>query len=133
VAADVVTVFARLFAAGFPIERMRITGPAEATAPPTGDGNTTAGFVCRPIRGSTVWSAHAYGKAVDVDPFQNPYRSGSRVIPELATAYLDRGRGLPGMIGATGTVVAAFRAVGWTWGGAWTSPKDYMHFSATGH
>jgi hypothetical protein len=133
VAADVVTVFRALFAAGFPIERMRVTSPAEVAAKPTGDGNTTAGFVCRPTRGSTTWSAHAYGRAIDVNPFQNPYRSGARVIPELATAYLDRGRVLPGVITATGPVVAAFRAVGWTWGGSWTSPKDYMHFSSTGH
>jgi hypothetical protein len=133
VAADVVTVFSRLFAAGFPIERMRVTSPAELTAAPTGDGNTTAGFVCRPTRGQTTWSAHAYGKAIDVNPFHNPYRNGTRVLPELATAYLDRGRDLPGMITANGPVVAAFRSVGWTWGGSWTSPTDYMHFSSTGH
>jgi hypothetical protein len=133
VADAVVTVFRTLFAAGFPIERMRVTSPAEAGAPPTGDGNTTAAFVCRATRGTTSWSAHAYGKAVDVDPFQNPYRSGTRVIPELATAYLDRGRVLPGVITAGGPVVAAFRAAGWTWGGSWTAPKDYMHFSSTGH
>ena len=133
VADAVVTVFSRLFAAGFPIERMRVTSPAEVAAKPTGDGNTTAAFVCRPVRGSTAWSAHAYGKAVDVNPFQNPYRSGDRVIPELATAYLDRTRTGPGMITTTGPVVAAFRAVGWTWGGSWTTPKDLMHFSSTGH
>jgi hypothetical protein len=133
VAQDVVAVFGRLFAAGFPIERMRVTSPAEVAAPPTGDGNTTSAFVCRPIRGRTIWSAHAYGLAIDVNPFQNPYRSGQRVLPELATAYLDRGRQLPGMITAAGPVVAAFRAVGWTWGGGWTSPTDLMHFSSTGH
>jgi hypothetical protein len=133
VAAAVVTVFGRLFAAGFPIERMRVTSPAEVTAAPTGDGNTTAAFVCRPTRGQTTWSAHAYGLAIDVNPFHNPYRSGTRVLPELATAYLDRGRQLSGMITAAGPVVAAFRAVGWTWGGDWTSPRDYMHFSSTGH
>jgi D-alanyl-D-alanine carboxypeptidase len=133
VAGDVVTVFGRLFAAGFPIERMRVTSPAELTAAPTGDGNTTSAFVCRPTRGLTTWSAHAYGLAIDVDPFHNPYRSGPRVLPELATAYLDRGRHLPGMITAGGPVVAAFRAVGWTWGGDWSSPTDLMHFSSTGH
>jgi len=26
----------------------------------------------------------------------------------------------------------AFNAIGWTWGGDWQSPKDYMHFSANG-
>jgi hypothetical protein len=133
VAADVVTVFRTLFAAGFPIEEMRVTTPADLTAAPTGDGNDTSAFVCRPTRGQTTWSAHAYGKAIDVDPFPNPYRSGARVLPELATAYLDRSRRLPGMILAGGPVVAAFRSVGWTWGGEWTSPTDYMHFSATGN
>jgi hypothetical protein len=133
VAKDAVTVFGRLFAVRFPFERMRVTSLAELTAPPTGDGNTTSAFVCRPTRGSTAWSAHAYGMAIDVDPFQNPYRSGQRVLPELATAYLDRSRDRPGMITAGGPVVAAFRSVGWTWGGDWSSPTDLMHFSSTGH
>ncbi len=132
VAADVVTVFRRLFAAGFPIERMRVTTVAERDAPPTGDGNTTGAFNCRPATGSTRWSEHAYGRAIDVDPFQNPYVRGGLVLPELARAYADRGRVLPGVITAGGPVVAAFRAVGWTWGGSWDSPKDYMHFSPTG-
>jgi hypothetical protein len=132
VAADLVTVFRRLFAAGFPIERMRITTVAERDAPPTGDGNTTGAFNCRPAAGSTAWSEHAYGRAVDVDPFQNPYVRGDLVLPELARAYVDRGRVRPGVITADGPAVAAFRAVGWTWGGSWRSPKDYMHFSATG-
>jgi hypothetical protein len=30
--------------------------------------------------------------------------------------------------------VAAFRSIGWGWGGAWAGDtKDYMHFSETGH
>ena len=130
-AADLVTVFRRLFAAGFPIERMRITTLAERDAPPTGDGNTTGAFNCRPATGSTRWSEHAYGRAIDVDPFHNPYVRGDLVLPELAVAYRDRSA-RPGVITAGGPVVAAFRAVGWTWGGGWDSPKDYMHFSLTG-
>jgi hypothetical protein len=59
--------------------------------------------------------------------------TGQRVLPELATAYLDRGRQLPGMITGDSPVVAAFRAAGWTWGGDWSSPTDLMHFSSTGH
>ncbi|MFL6131017.1 MAG: M15 family metallopeptidase [Mycobacteriales bacterium] len=131
-AADLVTVFRRLFAAGFPIERMRVSTRAERDAPPTGDGNTTGVFNCRPATASTGWSEHAYGRAVDVDPFQNPYVRGRLVLPELAVAYADRGRVRPGLITAGGPVVAAFRAVGWTWGGSWQAPKDYMHFSSTG-
>jgi len=131
-AADVVRVFARLFAVGFPIEEMRITRKDEVDAPPTGDGNNTTAFVCRPVVGQHVWSQHAYGRAIDVDPFQNPYIRGDLVLPELARAYTDRTRRRPGMITAGGPVVAAFRSVGWGWGGSFRSLKDYMHFSATG-
>jgi hypothetical protein len=129
---DVVTVFRRLFNARYPIERMHITTLEEQSAPPTGDGNTTGAFNCRPSVGATRWSEHAYGRAIDVNPFQNPYVRGRVVLPELATAYADRGRVLPGVITRDGPVVHAFRAIGWTWGGEWRSPKDYMHFSPDG-
>jgi D-alanyl-D-alanine carboxypeptidase len=132
VAAPVVRVFARLFAARFPIEEMRLVTGADLDAHPTGDGNNTAAFVCRAARQQTRWSAHAYGLAVDVNPFQNPYRRGDLVLPELAGAYLDRTRGRPGMIAPGDVVTRAFAAIGWTWGGAWRSPRDFMHFSATG-
>jgi hypothetical protein len=29
-------------------------------------------------------------------------------------------------------VVRSFAAIGWEWGGRWSSGKDYMHFSLTG-
>jgi hypothetical protein len=132
-AADkLVTVFRRLFAADFPIERMRISTAAELNAPPTGDDNVTEAFACRPVRGQKAWSQHAYGLAVDLDPFQNPYHKGKVVLPELATAYLDRAAVRPGMAQPSGTAVRAFAAVGWKWGGDYRSLKDYMHFSATG-
>lgn len=129
---DLVAVFGKLFAANFPIERMRISSAADMDAPPTGDGNTTEAFACRPVRGNKAWSQHAYGLAVDVNPFQNPYHKGRVVLPELATAYLDRAKGRPGMVRPRGPVVRAFAAVGWKWGGDYRSLKDYMHFSATG-
>ena len=132
VAEKVSTVFGKLFAARFPIEEMRVTSPAELDAPPTGDGNNTSAFVCRPVRGQTSWSAHAYGLAIDLDPFCNPYTQGDVVLPELASAYLDRGWKRPGMVLADDATVRAFAAIGWSWGGAWHSPTDRMHFTATG-
>jgi hypothetical protein len=132
VAGQVVSVFARLYQAGFPIEQMRLVTTADLEAHPTGDGNNTAAFVCRAARQQRRWSAHAYGLAVDVDPFQNPYRRGDLVLPELASAYLDRGWARPGMIRPGDVVTSAFAAIGWTWGGTWRSPTDLMHFSATG-
>ncbi|WP_177328996.1 M15 family metallopeptidase [Amycolatopsis australiensis] len=132
-ATGITQVFGQLFAARFPLEEMRVTSPAELTAPPTGDGNSTSAFVCRPARGQANWSAHAYGLAVDVNPFCNPYSQGDLVLPELASAYLDRSRRRPGMVLAGDATVRAFAAIGWSWGGAWHSPADRMHFTATGH
>jgi len=131
-ATGVVSAFRRLFAAGYPIERMRVITPEELDAAPTGDGNTTSAFVCRSAVGTMQWSEHAYGRAIDVNPFHNPYVKGRVVLPELADAYTDRRRVLPGVITAGGPVVRAFRAAGWEWGGAWRSAKDYMHFSVNG-
>jgi hypothetical protein len=132
VADQLVSVFALLHQARFPIEEMRLVTTADLRAPPTGDGNNTAAFVCRRVRKQTRWSAHAYGLAVDLNPFQNPYRRGDLVLPELASSYLDRDRVRPGMIRGGDVVTKAFAAIGWTWGGTWRSPTDFMHFSATG-
>ncbi|WP_318307512.1 M15 family metallopeptidase [Amycolatopsis solani] len=132
-AAGITKVFGQLFAARFPLEEMRVTSPGELTVPPTGDGNSTSAFVCRPARGQTSWSAHAYGLAVDVNPFCNPYTQGDLVLPELASAYVDRANRRPGMVLAGDAIVRAFAAIGWGWGGAWSSPKDRMHFTGNGH
>jgi hypothetical protein len=136
VAADVVSVFRRLYAASYPIEEMRLPTTADLRAPPTGDGNDTAAYVCRATRGSTVPSAHAYGLAIDVNPFMNPYHrvepGPDLVLPELASSYLDRSWRRPGMILRGGVVTRAFARVGWTWGGDFHSVSDLMHFSANG-
>ncbi len=132
VAQGLVGVFRRLFAAAYPIEEMRLPTTADLDAPPTGDGNDTAAYVCRTVRGSTALSAHAYGLAIDVNPFQNPYSKGDLVLPELAGAYLDRSWRRPGMILPGGVVTRAFARIGWAWGGDFRSVSDLMHFSANG-
>ncbi|HSE09981.1 MAG TPA: M15 family metallopeptidase [Nocardioidaceae bacterium] len=131
-ARDLVDVFRRLYRARFPIESMGIARVEDLDAPPTGDGNGTGAFACRPIRGGTEYSQHAYGLAVDLNPFQNPYRRDAVVLPELASAYLDRDWVRPGMITPDGPVVDAFSSIGWGWGGDWSGLKDYQHFSANG-
>ncbi len=131
-AEEVVGVFEKLHAAAFPIEQMRIIRLEEIDAPPTGDWNDTTSFVCRPAVGNSSWSQHAYGLAVDVNPFHNPYLKGDLVLPELASVYTDRDNLRPGMIEAGDTVVEAFAELGWAWGGNWTTLKDWMHFSASG-
>jgi D-alanyl-D-alanine carboxypeptidase len=132
-AQDLVSVFEQLYEARFPMEELTVVTRKELDAPPTGDGNTTTAFACRPTTGGTTYSQHAYGLAVDVNSFQNPYVSGDLVLPELASAYLDRTEERPGMIEPSSPVVQAFAAIGWEWGGSWRSLKDYQHFSENGH
>ncbi|GAA3006123.1 M15 family metallopeptidase [Actinokineospora diospyrosa] len=132
VAQDVTRVFETLFAQQFPLEEMRVTARSELDLAPTGDGNNTGSFVCRAVRTGTTWSAHASGLAIDINPFCNPYTKGKLVLPELASSYVDRSNRRPGMVFAGDAVVRAFTAIGWTWGGTWTSPVDRQHFSATG-
>ena len=131
-AVAVVDVFRALFDAGYPIEQMRVTTLEEVDDHPTGDFNETGSFVCRPAVGSTNWSQHAYGLAIDVNPFHNPYVRDDLVIPELASAYVDRDDVRVGMIYADDVVVRAFADIGWSWGGDWDSLKDWMHFSKIG-
>ncbi|PZS37969.1 MAG: hypothetical protein DLM62_16315 [Pseudonocardiales bacterium] len=138
VAQTVVGVFKRLYATGFPIEEMRITTEAELKLPPTGDGNNTNAFVCRQTRGETgsgqtQWSAHASGLAIDLNPFNNPSVKGDLVLPELASSYLNRDWVRSGMVRDGGVAVTAFESAGWKWGGRWSEPVDFMHFSANGH
>jgi hypothetical protein len=132
IAEEVVEIFRELFDARFPIEEMRLVTTTDLRAAPTGDGNNTTAFVCRTARGSTRYSEHAYGLAVDVNPFQNPYVRGETVLPELARSYTDRTVLRPGMLVEGSPAVTAFTRRGWEWGGAWRSVRDPMHFSASG-
>lgn len=132
VADDIAQVFGVLYRKRFPQEQVGIVRAYDPDAPSTGDGNGTGSFVCRPTTGATYFSQHAYGLAIDLNSFQNPYAKGPVVLPELASAYLDRRRVRAGMVTADGPVVRAFARIGWEWGGAWRHSKDYMHFSQNG-
>jgi hypothetical protein len=132
VAQTVVGVFKRLFAAGFPMEEMRITPEAELNLPPTGDRNNTEAFVCRPTRGQKQWPARASGLTIALNPFNNPHVKDDLVLPELASSYLDRDWVRSGMVLEGGPAVTAFESVGWKWGGRWSTPVDFEYFTATG-
>jgi hypothetical protein len=131
IAETIVEVFRAMFAEDFPVEEVRLVTTEDLHAPPTGDGNTSAGYVCRKARGQSRWSAHAYGMSVDINPFQNPMVRRGTVIPELGAAYVDRTVVRPGMLTPDSPPVRAFKAFGWSWGGDWVHSKDYMHFSPT--
>jgi hypothetical protein len=97
------------------------------------EADNTSSFNCRNATGSTRWSNHAYGRAIDVNPIENPYVSGGTTSHPASRLYLDRERHLRGTAYEGGALVEAFRSVGWGWGGTWSgSVRDYQHFSVNG-
>lgn len=130
VAAEVVTVFTTLYRERFPIRLMQPVDAYDGDDAASMAADNTSGFNCRRAvtEGAASWSTHAYGRAVDVNPVENPYLFGGRVLPPAGAGYVDRSTYRPGMAVPGGVPVRAFAAVGWSWGGEWTSP-DYQHFS----
>ncbi|HWM54006.1 MAG TPA: M15 family metallopeptidase, partial [Solirubrobacterales bacterium] len=134
VAREMVDVFRALYRARFPIRRLVPVDAYGASDFRSIEADNTSAFNCRYVAGQPgVWSEHAYGRAIDVNPIENPYVTGSGYVsPPAGAPYARRSRHRPGMIHHGGPVVAAFAAAGWEWGGNWASPKDYQHFSAAG-
>jgi len=132
VARELVGVFRRLYDAGVPIRRMVPVDAYGGSDFRSIEADNTSAFNCRYVDGTTRWSEHAYGRAIDVNPIENPYVSGGSTSHGASRPYLDRSRRRPGMAVEGGALVRAFDAVGWGWGGRWSGAKDYQHFSASG-
>lgn len=128
-----VTAFRTLYTSRVPIARMVPVSEYGGSDDASMAANNTSAFNCRLKTGSSSsWSEHSYGRAVDINPVQNPYvTSGGTVLPPAGAAYADRRRYAAGMLHAGGAV-NAMKAAGFQWGGDWSSVKDYQHFSTTG-
>jgi len=132
VARDVLGVFRRLYVAEFPIRRMTPVDAYGGSDFRSIEADNTSAFNCRFVDGTNRWSEHGYGRAIDVNPIENPYVSGGLTSHRASRTYVDRFPRRPGMAYEGGVLVRAFDAIDWGWGGRWTSIKDYQHFSASG-
>ncbi len=128
-APQIVTVFRTLWDARFPIRRLRPVSAYGGDDDRSMAADNTSAFNCRFVGGTSRWSMHAYGVAIDVNPVENPYVQGSRVSPPAGRAYVSRSRYRKGMALPGNALVRAFAAVGWRWGASF---GDYQHFSTTG-
>jgi len=132
-AESIITVMERLFEIGFPIERMELIDEFDGDDDRSMAANNTSAFNCREVAWRPgVWSNHALGEAIDINPLINPYVSDDRVLPPEGIDFTDRTIRVPGGIYADDDVVQAFAAIGWGWGGDWPGAKDWQHFSASG-
>ena len=86
--------------------------------------NNCSAFNYRVKVGKSELSAHATGRALDLNPRQNPYLSGDQILPPGARYDVDA----PGTLLSDGIAVRFLESCGWTWGGRWTTIKDYHHF-----
>ena len=137
VAAELLSIFRELYAAGYPIEHMVLIDEYGADDEASMRANNTSCFNYRQVAGSSTLSRHAYGMAVDINPLYNPYvrMRGRRLIvrPAEGRSYVERNLQAdnPYIIRADDAVVRAFGSRGWRWGGAWRRYKDYQHFDKT--
>lgn len=137
-AEDFLEIFRELFAAEYEIQSMYLADnywdtDAETTDTVSMLANNTSAFSYRVVETSGNLSNHAAGRAIDINPQQNPY-----VLPngdgtyyceyENALPYVDRGSGLDHMIDHEDLCYQVFAEHGFTWGGDWNYPVDYQHF-----
>ena len=129
-ATNVASAMEALYDARFQIQRIHPVQRYGSDDDASMAANNTSAFNCRAVTGGSSWSEHSYGTAIDINPVQNPYvaRSGT-VLPPAGKPYADRSVKVTGTINRNGIVRSAFAAIGWEWGGDWTSPKDYQHLS----
>lgn len=129
VAPDIIEIFKVLFEAQFPIEKMKLIDDYDASDEASMADNNSSALCVRSITNrQNELSRHSYGVAIDINPIQNPYISSDMILPKAGEDYQDRTNKRKGMIVEGDICYDAFVSHGWTWGGNWTSIKDYQHF-----
>lgn len=123
---DVKSVFESLVRIGFPIYQVAPIVAYNWSDEASMAANNSSAFNYRFILGTDRLSNHAFGRALDLNPVQNPYYPdgiGGAVYPAGAAYDLS----VPGTV--TAEVAALFKERGWEWGGdCWNETRDYQHF-----
>lgn len=73
-----VRAFRALYIARFPVRRIRPIEHYGGSDARSIEADNTSAFNCRRVTGGTRWSEHAYGRAIDLNPIENPYVLGGR-------------------------------------------------------
>ncbi len=140
---DVIKAFKQIYESDIEIESMQliddffpttnVSNPAQVADENSMKANNTSAFNYRKIAGSSSLSLHSLGMAIDVNPFYNPYvlRDGTSPYSN-DKKYIDaterENSTDPHVIKKSSSIYKIFTDLGFSWGGDWTSPKDYQHF-----
>jgi hypothetical protein len=136
VAEEIVNIFRELYDIGYPIRQMRLISDFMGNDWRSIEADNTSAFNCRKTSTkSGKWSKHAYGKAIDINPIENPFVSKHGRIAHIeshrykkrvhkSSSFADRA-----MLIKNDKAVRIFKKYGWKWGGDFKSYKDYQHFA----
>lgn len=85
-AEDYTNIFRELFEVEYEIQSMYLidnywTGDGDTSDTASIEVNNTSAFCYRAVTGGTKLSNHAFGRAIDINPQQNPYVSYSSGSP----------------------------------------------------
>ena len=128
VAESVVRIFTRLFEKRFPIHRMEPVEAFNGSDMRSMKANNTSAYNCRrpsEANSPSMKSPHANGRAIDINPIQNPWLNPHTHVWEPSAKYRKRTAG-PGKILQGGLVWRLFTREGWIWQDIKT--PDYQHF-----
>jgi len=135
IAVEVAEIFEALYTMGYPIHKMKLASDYKGSDWQSIEADNTSAFNCRKATGSKKWSKHSYGKAIDINPIENPYiaRSG-RISHKASLIYRKRIHKKPSyadkaVLLKNDQATKIFEKYGWKWGGDWSGVKDYQHFS----
>jgi hypothetical protein len=122
-----VELFRRLWQLGFPVRRLQLVDDFGGSDDASMAADNSSAFNFRVVAGTTVLSQHALGRAIDINPVENPWRRPDRILPAAGAAFADRTDIRAGMIVRPGPIVAALDELGWEWGGDWRHAFDDHH------
>lgn len=135
IAQDMVEIFYELYRNEYQLERVRLIDEYGGDDTASMADNNTSCFNYRVVDGTTSLSKHAYGLAIDVNPYYNPYvvfnKNGdgdTYISPPGSEIYADRSQNFAYKIDENDLCYRLFTEHGFTWGGNWNSTKDYQHF-----
>lgn len=135
VSVEVTGIFRDLYDIDYPIKKMKLVSDYKANDWQSIEADNTSAFNCRSATGSKKWSKHSYGKAIDINPIENPYiaRNG-RISHKASLVYRKRVHKTSTYVDKAVLVkgdkaIQIFKKYGWKWGGDWLRVKDYQHFS----
>lgn len=133
-----ISVFKELYAHKYEIKQMRLiddfwTGDGLSTDEASIEADNTSCFCYRQATGAVNLSNHAWGRAIDINPIENPYvyvtPNGKYSTHAASAPYVEnRDPSVPHVITTSDTAYKILTAHGFTWGGFFTTDIDYQHF-----